>query len=130
MHLLKSSVLLVSASVLALPSVALAQNLPESDGVVVLDTIVVTPLRRVSSLQRSTSSVTVIDSADIERSAAPDLQSLLKSYNGISIKTNGGQGSSAGIFIRGMSATQTVVLVNGVRTASATSGATGLANIP
>nr|WP_196107277.1 MULTISPECIES: TonB-dependent receptor [unclassified Ochrobactrum] len=130
MHLLKSSVLLVSASVLALPSVTLAQNLPESEGSVVLDTIVVTPLRRASSLQRSTSSVTVIDSADIERSAAPDLQSLLKSYNGISIKTNGGQGSSAGIFIRGMSATQTVVLVNGVRTASATSGATGLANIP
>ncbi|KAB2665013.1 TonB-dependent receptor [Brucella tritici] len=130
MHLLKSSVLLVSASVLALPSTTLAQSLPDSDGSVVLDTIVITPLRRASSLQRSTSSVTVIDSADIERSAAPDLQSLLKSYSGVSIKTNGGQGSSAGISIRGMSSTQTVVLVNGVRTASATSGSTALANIP
>ena len=130
MYLLKLSGLLVSVSTLMLPSVTLAQNLPESDGSVILDTIVVTPLRRTSSLQRSTSSVTVIDSADIERSAAPDLQSLLKSYSGISIKTNGGQGSSAGIFIRGMSADHTVVLVNGVRTASATSGSTALSNIP
>lgn len=128
MHLWKSSVLLASAGILALPSTASAQNLP--DGGVVLDTIVVTPLRRASSLQRSTSSVTVIDSADIERSAAPDLQSLLKSYSGISIKTNGGQGSSSDIYMRGMSSKQTVVLINGVRTASATSGSTALANIP
>ncbi|MBB5703805.1 vitamin B12 transporter [Ochrobactrum daejeonense] len=95
-----------------------------------LDTIVVTPLRRVSSLQRSTSSVSVIDSADIERSAASDLQSLLQSHGGVSIKTNGGQGSSADVYMRGMSSKQTVVLVNGVRTASATSGLTALANIP
>ncbi|MFQ0812947.1 TonB-dependent receptor [Brucella anthropi] len=128
MHLWKSSVLLASAGILALPSTASAQNLP--DGGVVLDTIVVTPLRRASSLQRSTSSVTVIDSADIERSAASDLQSLLKSYSGISIKTNGGQGSSSDIYMRGMSSKQTVVLINGVRTASATSGSTALANIP
>ncbi len=130
MHLLKSSVLLASASILALSSTASAQNLPDGDDVVVLDTIVVTPLRRASSLQRSTSSVTVIDSADIERSAAPDLQSLLKSYSGISIKTNGGQGASSDIYMRGMSSKQTVVLINGVRTASATSGSTALANIP
>ncbi|WP_176038089.1 TonB-dependent receptor domain-containing protein [Brucella tritici] len=130
MHLLKLSVLLASASVLALPSTTLAQGLPDSDGSVVLDTIVVTPLRRASSLQRSTSSVTVIDSADIESSAAPDLQSLLKSYSGISIKTNGGQGSSSDIYMRGLSSKQTVVLINGVRTASATSGSTALANIP
>lgn len=130
MHLLKSSVLLASASILALSSTASAQNLPDGDDVVVLDTIVVTPLRRASSLQRSTSSVTVIDSAEIERSAAPDLQSLLKSYSGISIKTNGGQGASSDIYMRGMSSKQTVVLINGVRTASATSGSTALANIP
>ncbi len=129
MHILKLSALLASVSVAAL-SPALAQDSGNAGDGIVLDTIVVTPLRRASSLQRSTSSVSVIDAADIERSAAPDLQSLLKSYSGISIKTNGGQGSSADIYMRGMSSKQTVVLINGVRTASATSGSTALANIP
>ncbi|AIB31583.1 Outer membrane vitamin B12 receptor BtuB [Brucella suis bv. 2] len=129
MHILKLSALLASACAATL-SPALAQDGGDKDDGVTLDTIVVTPLRRASSLQRSTSSVSVIDAADIERSAAPDLQSLLQTYSGISVKTNGGQGSSANIYMRGMSSKQTVVLVNGVRTASATSGSTALANIP
>lgn len=129
MHILKLSALLASACAATL-SPALAQDGGDKDDGVTLDTIVVTPLRRASSLQRSTSSVSVIDAADIERSAAPDLQSLLQTYSGISVKTNGGQGSSADIYMRGMSSKQTVVLVNGVRTASATSGSTALANIP
>ncbi len=129
MRILKSTVLLTSVCAAAL-SPAFAQSAAGPDDGIVLDTIVVTPLRRVSSLQRSTSSVSVIDSADIERSAASDLQSLLQSHGGVSIKTNGGQGSSADVYMRGMSSKQTVVLVNGVRTASATSGLTALANIP
>jgi len=127
MQTLKLSAFLASGVLLAMPLDARAQD--NEDGIV-LDTIVVTPLRRATSLQRSTSSVTVIDKAEIERSAAPDLQSLLQYYPGISITTNGGQGSSSNLYIRGMSSKQTVVLVNGVRTASATTGATALANIP
>ena len=135
MRTFKLSGLLASVFAGTVPFAALAQDetrqdigLP-GDGIV-LDSIVVTPLRRASSLQRSTSSVTVIDTAQMERSAASDLPSLLKSYSGLSIKTNGGQGSTAGIYMRGMSPAQTLVLINGVRTASATSGTTALANIP
>lgn len=127
MQTLKLSACLASGLLFAVPLDARAQD--NEDGIV-LDTIVVTPLRRATALQRSTSSVTVIDKAEIERSAAPDLQSLLQYYPGISITANGGQGSSSNLYIRGMSSKQTVVLVNGVRTASATSGATALANIP
>lgn len=127
MQVLKLSAFLASGILLAMPLDARAQD--NEDGIV-LGTIVVTPLRRATSLQRSTSSVTVIDRAEIERSVAPDLQSLLQYYPGISITTNGGQGSSSNLYIRGMSSKQTVVLVNGVRTASATTGATALANIP
>jgi vitamin B12 transporter len=130
MHILRLSAYLASTILVAVPLDAIAQtNLDAQDGVV-LDTIVVTPLRRATSLQRSTSSVTVIDKAEIEHSASPDLQSLLQYYPGISITTNGGQGSSSNLYIRGMSSKQTVVLVNGVRTASATTGATALSNIP
>ncbi|ASV87437.1 TonB-dependent receptor domain-containing protein [Ochrobactrum quorumnocens] len=130
MHILQLSAYLASTILVAVPLDAIAQtNLNAQDGVV-LDMIVVTPLRRATSLQRSTSSVTVIDKAEIERSASPDLQSLLQYYPGISITANGGQGSSSNLYIRGMSSKQTVVLVNGVRTASATTGATALSNIP
>ncbi len=113
MHILRLSAYLASTVLVAVPLDVIAQtNLNAQDGVV-LDTIVVTPLRRATSLQRSTSSVTVIDKAEIERSASPDLQSLLQYYPGISITTNGGQGSSSNLYIRGMSSKQTVVLVNG-----------------
>ncbi|MBC8717160.1 TonB-dependent receptor [Ochrobactrum sp. Marseille-Q0166] len=130
MHILKLSTYLASTVLAVLPLDALAQTRASEQDGVVLDTIVVTPLRRATSLQRSTSSVTVIDRDQIDRSAAPDLQSLLQYYPGISITTNGGQGSSSSLYIRGMSSKQTVVLVNGVRTASATTGATALSNIP
>lgn len=130
MPILKLSVYLASTVLVAMPLDAFAQTNANAQDSLVLDTIVVTPLRRATSLQRSTSSVTVIDRDQIDRSAAPDLQSLLQHYPGVSITANGGQGSSSNLYIRGMSSKQTVVLVNGVRTASATTGATALANIP
>ncbi|WP_245417399.1 TonB-dependent receptor [Aminobacter sp. AP02] len=92
--------------------------------------VVTTPLRREASLLRSTSSVTVINEDDIAGSAAPDLPSLLKRYTGVSIIGYGGQGAASNVYLRGMSAGQTLVLVNGVRTASATSGTSSIFNIP
>lgn len=92
--------------------------------------VITTPLRRETTLERSTSSVTVIDRKSIERSAAPDLLSLLKSYTGVSIVSYGGQGASANLYLRGMSASQTLLLVNGVRASSVTTGTASLGNIP
>lgn len=92
--------------------------------------VITTPLRRETSLARSTSSVTVIDRESIERSAAPDLPSLLKSYTGVSIVSYGGQGAATNLYLRGMSASQTLVLINGVRASSVTTGTASLGNIP
>lgn len=119
------------AMMLFTPAATLAQDNDPAANTIVLDTITVTtPLRRETTLQRSTSSVTVIDKQAIERSAAPDLPSLLKAYNGVSIISYGGQGASANVYLRGMSAAQTLVLINGVRASSATSGTTSIFNIP
>lgn len=126
---------ILTASALALAcgtAQAQAQTaLDTDDDATILDTIVVTtPLRRESSLERSTSSVTVIDREEIDRAAALDLPSLLRSYAGITVTSNGGMGASSGIGIRGTRDVQTLVLVNGVNTRSATLGATTLSNIP
>ncbi|WP_374833810.1 TonB-dependent receptor plug domain-containing protein [Paenochrobactrum pullorum] len=110
---------------------AQAQSIGSENNEIVLKTITVTtPLRRASALERSTSSVTVIDEKEIEQSAAPDLQSLLKTYTGVTMIANGGQGSSSGVSLRGFSSSQTLVLVNGVRMGSATSGTPNLSSIP
>lgn len=101
-----------------------------SDGSTVLSTIVVTPLRRDSVLSKATSAVTVIDRQAIQKSAATDLPSLLKATPGIAVTNTGGLGSSSSIQLRGMATSQTLILVNGVRTASATLGSTTLAGIP
>lgn len=115
----------------ALTGGARAQGLPDDGGATRLDRIVVTtPLRRASSLERSTSSVTVIGEEEIRQSAAVDLPSLLKSYTGVSVSVNGGIGATSGVALRGTKAEQTLVLVNGVRVSSATSGSVSLFNIP
>ncbi|GAA0609350.1 TonB-dependent receptor plug domain-containing protein [Paenochrobactrum glaciei] len=122
----------VAVSALAVFSVsAQAQGTLNENGEIVLKTITVTtPLRRASALERSTSSVTVIGEKDIEQSAAPDLQSLLKTYTGVTMTANGGQGATSGVSLRGFSSSQTLVLVNGVRMSSATSGTPNLSSIP
>lgn len=110
---------------------AQAQGALNENGEIVLKTITVTtPLRRASALERSTSSVTVIGEKDIKQSAAPDLQSLLKTYTGVTMTANGGQGATSGVSLRGFSSSQTLVLVNGVRMGSATSGTPNLSSIP
>lgn len=129
---MKKTILATGACALALTAAAQAQTLPGAgDGVTVLDTITVTtPLRRVSSLQRSTSSVTIIEADDIRKSAAVDLPSLLKIHTGVSVSMNGGIGASGGAAIRGTKPSQTLVLLNGVRIGSATNGSVSLFNIP
>lgn len=72
----------------------------------------------------------VLNSGDIERSQAPDLPSLLGRVSGLDFRDTGGRGSQSGIFVRGTSPSQVVVLIDGIRTASATTGATALSSIP
>ncbi len=130
---MKKTILLAGAAALALAGHAGAQEADTTgDGATTkLDRILVTtPLRRETTLERSTSSVTVIDAEEIKRSAAPDLPSLLKSYTGVSITNSGGQGSLSNVSIRGLSPGQTLVLVDGVRISSATSGTASIFNIP
>ncbi len=125
------TILITAASVLALTAAAGAQAQPAAADTTTLDTLyVTTPLRRASSLERSTSSVTVIGEDEIRSSASRDLPALLKHYAGVSISTNGGMGSMSNVQLRGMSSGQSLVLINGVRTASATTGTSSIFNIP
>ena len=109
---------------------AMAQDAASQGETTLAPILVVTPLRRESALAGATASVTIIDQETIEKAPTNDVAQLLKSYAGVSVNAYGGLGSSSGVQLRGMSSTQTLILVNGVRTASATLGSSTLANIP
>ena len=132
---LNKVLLTTSALALAFTGVAgtgMAQDAGAGEGgATQLETIVVTtPLRRESILARSTSSVTVVSEEEIRRSAASDLASLLRSYPGVTVTSNGGMGADSSVSLRGATAAQTLVLVNGVRAGSATAGTVNLSAIP
>lgn len=89
-----------------------------------LNPTVVTASRSEQPLSDALPHTTVISRADIERSQAPDAVTLLRREAGIEITQNGGPGTSASLFMRGASSSQTLVLIDGVRVSSATLGAT------
>jgi vitamin B12 transporter len=91
-----------------------------------LGEIVVTATRLEQPLNQSLSSTTVITAEDIRNSHVPDVPSILKSIAGVEIAQNGGIGQSSSLFMRGTNSDQVLVLVDGVRIDSATTGSTPL----
>jgi len=104
-----------------------AQPLPAP---AVLDPIVVTAARAPQRLIDLVADVTVIDADEIARGGVQGIVALLQRQPGVEIVQNGGPGATAGVFLRGANAAQTLVLVDGMRVASASSGAAALEAIP
>ncbi len=90
----------------------------------------ITANRRAKSIDNTLTSVSVITRDDIEQIQAHDLVDVLQLQRGISISRNGGSGSSTTVFIRGSESNQVLVLLNGVRISSATTGAFNWAEMP
>lgn len=72
----------------------------------------------------------VLDDESIKITQAKDLTTLLAGISGVNITDSGGRGSTTGVFLRGASSSQTIVLVDGVRVGSATLGAAALNSYP
>ena len=74
--------------------------------------------------------VEVIDRAQIERSSARSLPELLRGRAGITLVNQGGLGKLTTLFLRGTESDHTLVLIDGVRVGSPTSGLTTLQDLP
>ncbi len=72
----------------------------------------------------------VISAEDIARSGAANLADLLAQQRAVEIYRNGGPGASTSVLIRGADAKQNVVLVDGVRVGSSTTGAANWTTLP
>jgi vitamin B12 transporter len=80
-----------------------------------LDTIVVTASRSAEPASRSGSSVTVIPSAEIDRTGTRGLADVLRGVAGLEVREAGGAGTATSVTVRGSSPGQTLVLVDGIR---------------
>ena len=87
-----------------------------------LDEVVVTATRIAQPLKQSLSSTTVITQEDIRNSQAPDMPTILRNVAGVELSQNGGLGKTSGLFLRGTDSTHVLVLLDGVRINSATTG--------
>ncbi len=91
-----------------------------------LDEVVVTATRTEQALTRTLSHTTLISRKDIEAAQLADVPALLKNLAGVEIYQSGGIGKQSSLFLRGSNSSHTLVLLDGVRINSATSGMTAI----
>lgn len=94
----------------------------QAQDVYFLDEIVVTATRTPHAAATTLAATTVISREAIQHSQAADLMGLLEQQAGINVSRTGGEGKSTAVFVRGAAAKHVLVLVDGVRAASATTG--------
>ena len=95
-----------------------------------LDDQVITANRTTQSPVPLTAAVSVVTREEIENKQIQSLPQLLKQLPGVSVSSNGGRGTDTSVSVRGTNADQLLVLVDGVRIGSATSGSAALQLIP
>ncbi len=94
-----------------------------------LDEVVVTATRMPQALNKTIADTTLLSEQEIRGSGATDVPTLLRSLAGVEVAQSGGLGSLSGTYMRGANSNQVLVLIDGVRVNSATSGATALEHI-
>jgi vitamin B12 transporter len=94
------------------------------------EAVVMTAGRQVQAAKDVLADNVVITADEIAKSGASSLVDLLQKQRGVEITRNGGPGSTSSVFIRGTSNAQNVVLVDGVRIGSSTTGGATWATIP
>lgn len=92
--------------------------------------VLVTAARTAQKASDVLSDNLVITSEEIQQSGQSSLIDLLQRKRGIEIARNGGPGTSSTVYMRGSSSKQIILLIDGVRSASATTGEPNWSSIP
>jgi vitamin B12 transporter len=90
--------------------------------------VVVTATRTERPVEDTPASVT--EREEIERRQAQSVQDLLRGVPGLSISNDGGLGKTTSLFMRGTESDHLLVLIDGVRAGSATTGAMAFQDLP
>jgi vitamin B12 transporter len=95
-----------------------------------IESVIVTATRTPQRADEVIPDATIISSEEIARAGAGSVADLLRRQRGIEIVRNGGPGASTSVFLRGANSNQVVVLIDGVRIGSSTTGAASWNAIP
>ena len=95
-----------------------------------LKAVVVTASRVATPVTDVIADVTLIDRALLDQAGQVSLREILAQQPGVQMSSSGSYRSATSIFLRGATSSQSVVLIDGVRVGSATSGAASLDNLP
>ncbi|MCK6391076.1 MAG: TonB-dependent receptor, partial [Azonexus sp.] len=114
--------LLLLGSALTLP--AFAVDTPQ------LENLVVTATRQPMRASEVLTDVSVVERSDIEAAGHSTLEDILARQPGLEITTNGSPGAASNLLIRGTNASHVLLLIDGVRMGSATSGNISWSRIP
>ncbi len=94
-----------------------------------MEMLIETPTRMSQPLDQTIADTTVLTQQDIRNSGATDVPTLLRLLPGVEVAQLGGLGSQSSVFMRGTNSDQVLVLLDGVRINSATTGSTALEHI-
>lgn len=94
------------------------------------EAVIVTATRIAQRSSDLLADVSVIERDEIERAGQDSLTNLLARQPGVAMTSNGGVGSTSSLFIRGANPNHTLVLIDGLRVGSATTGTAMLDSIP
>jgi vitamin B12 transporter len=109
-----------------LPCAQAFAELPSRDDALKLPDVLISANRQVEERSASTAANSVFTREDIDRLQPSSVTDLLNRVPGVQVAPSGGRGSLPGIYIRGTKAAQSLVLVDGVRIANATSADSAL----
>jgi len=101
-------------------------ELPEVE----LDKIVVTATRTPTKTSNVIAQTRVVDKEDLKRFQGQTVMEVLRRQPGFSIKQDGGLGQSSNFYLRGYDSKRVLVLIDGVRYGSMTSGQPALNLLP
>ncbi|WFE71589.1 TonB-dependent receptor [Halomonas sp. M1] len=120
-HRFHTTATLASFAMAALPLAVQAQTNAQP-AANTLNPVVVTAALAPRTANESLSSVTVLDEATLRRQDPVSITDLLRGQPGVDVSSNGSFGKNSSVFIRGTGSSQNVLLIDGIRLRSATTG--------
>lgn len=111
-------------------AICLGSPLVLAEDATTLDDIVVTADRKARSVDTTLAPVSIITRQDIEQYQATSLPDVLRRLPGITLSNSGGAGKTTSVFMRGTNSSHVLVLVDGVKVGSATTGSIAFEDLP
>jgi vitamin B12 transporter len=112
-----------------LPAVHLLADTLDREQALKLPDTLISANRQVEARNDSSAANTLFTRDDIDRLQPSSVTDLLQRVPGVQVAQSGGRGSVPGIYIRGTSSAQTLVLVDGQRIGSSSSGDSNLQHL-